>query len=703
MSSEKTVAARQVQRALALVFRTHRKQLAKDLFKAIREAEGISNDSCRVFEELHDWSQQVVFTAVDLAIQRFASDDPSVTLLFHGWIYSQMKLPGLEFTNPELFDPADLVARLRPLWVETVRSDARPEEQTALADDLEVMLNNFSRPTKKSLRLLFVGDCLKWEIMNAVVGPCIDHQIKITHKELGERILPVLRNQIRALDQDAYDLVFFSPFTHQFFPEYAQLLKPEAALWSRTKLFTALDGLLDEVISTVHALAQHTTCPIYVHNTAATVQMFGVASGFVKNAAAQWNRGPVREIIHIRLTRALADPALAGRGRLLDEKALLQDFSTFKLGKVFFNGLIFHPARIGIELGQRSYFEALFSAAYLANKKVVVCDLDNTLWDGVIGEGSVTHLPERQQTLKQLRDRGVLLSINSKNDPEKVHFTGAALRMEDFVAPRINWQPKTSNMAAIIDDLNIKVKDFVFIDDRPDELERMQKAFPELVTLDATQPRTWKLLQHWATHLSSEMQEDRTKLYHERAARDQFLSANPMATGAQEDEAAAFADLQLSVKIETVNRSGLKRVVELINRTNQFNLCGSRTTLRDEETGLGDDHWIITAAAKDKFGSMGVVGAMRVNRRSDHIEIPIFVLSCRVFGFGIEYALLNAVKHLVPANEAIVGLYKETQANEPGRQLYAKSGLQWDGEKWTGKVSEISPAPNWLSVEVFLK
>ncbi len=698
MSSEKTVPTRQVQPGLARIFRMHRKQLAENLFKAIREGDGIAEESSSSFEELDDWNQQVVFTAIDLATEWFTSGNPSVELLFQGWLYSELKLSGLDFVQPNMFDAAKLVERVTPLWLGLVNSS--PPEAKVLEALLAAIHAKFARPTRKTVRVLIIGDCVKWEIMNAVVGPCIDQQIKVTYKELGERVLPVLRNQIRALDPGDQDLVFFSPFTHQFFAEYEQMLKPAAALWPRTRLFTQLDKLLDEVTSTLHVLAQHTNCPIYIHNSAGTVQQFGMASGLVKHMGGHRNRAFVRDTIDTRIRKAILDPQLGGRGRLLDEKALLNDFSALELGKVFFNGQIFHPAKIGIELGQRPYFEALFSHAYLATKKVVVCDLDNTLWDGVIGEGAVTHFAERQTTLKQLRGRGVLLSINSKNDPANVHFTGGFLQPDDFVAPQINWLPKTGNMAKIVEELNLKVKDFVFIDDRPDELERMRNAFPDLVALDPTLPSTWDLFNHWATHLSSEMDEDRTKLYHERAARDSFLSAKPVEV---EDEAAAFADLGLSVQLEIVSKSGLKRAVELINRTNQFNLCGSRTTLHDEEIGLGEDHWIITAAARDKFGSMGVVGAMRVNKKADHVEVPIFVLSCRVFGFGIEYALLSAIKELVQGDHTIVGLYKETQANEPGRQLYAQSGMQWDGARWVGKVGELRSEPKWLVVNRELK
>jgi FkbH-like protein len=333
------------------------------------------------------------------------------------------------------------------------------------------------------------------------------------------------------------------------------------------------------------------------------------------------------------------------------------------------------------------------------SKKAVVCDLDNTLWDGVIGEGPVSHFLDRQATLLALRRRGVLLSIISKNDSKNVHWSGAALQPDDFVAPRINWEPKTANMAGIRDELNLKVKDFVFIDDRRDELERMRNAFPEILALNATDPATWRFLSYWRDALPPNPESDRTKLYHERVKREHFVSGLSQMSRAVEDETAAFTALQLSVSVQQVNRSGLKRAVELINRTNQFNLCGSRTSERELADGMGTRHTIVKAEAADKFGSMGVVGIMQVERRFGRIEIPIFVLSCRAFGFGIEHALLNAVRALAPGECLIAGHYKETQFNQICGQFYSASGLRWDGSQWIGRIADLRPAPQWLAIE----
>ena len=185
-------------------------------------------------------------------------------------------------------------------------------------------------------------------------------------------------------------------------------------------------------------------------------------------------------------------------------------------------------------------------------------------------------------------------------------------------------------------------------------------------------------------------EEDRTQLYHERLKREQFVSGLSQISRPVEDETAAFRALELSVGIQEVGRSGLKRAVELINRTNQFNLCGSRTTERELANGMGTRHTILQAVASDKFGSMGVVGIMRVDRHSDRIEIPIFVLSCRAFGFGIEHALLNAVGTLARADCLVVGHSKETQFNQLSQQFYPASGMQWNGSHWIARVGELS-------------
>ena len=131
----------------------------------------------------------------------------------------------------------------------------------------------------------------------------------------------------------------------------------------------------------------------------------------------------------------------------------------------------------------------------LAKKKLIVCDLDNTLSRrGVIGEGQVSHYRDRQETLQALKKKGILLAINSKNNPANVRWNGAVLNDGDFVNAQINWQPKVLNMRRIAEELNLKLKDFLFLDDRADERGMVAEALPEVTSLDAENPDTWRRL-----------------------------------------------------------------------------------------------------------------------------------------------------------------------------------------------------------------
>ncbi len=623
--------------------------------------------------------------------------------LFSGWI-SRLNHPSIRPGVAKEFSAGRILEHARPRWQKVLEGRVSVQAAQRLDKEMARLIEPLLRPMRNRLRALVIGDCLMTEIMASVAGPCLQAQIALDPVYRYSGMHSVLRNEIRELAQSGVDLVFFSPFSYTFVPEYDQVLRWNSGWWPRTKFFGVLDGMLEEVAATVRLLAGQFACPIYVHNAAGVVQTFGWWSGVAKNLMSMRNRVQARKFIGQRMERMAADAAFEGRVRIIDEEALRRRASDFALGRVLFRGDVYHPTSLSMELAHGSYMEAIAQAALLEKKKVVVCDLDNTLWEGVIGEGPVKHLAARQKILRGLRNKGVLLAINSKNDAANVDFSGGVLGMDDFAAARINWEPKAPNMASIVEELNLKEKDFVFIDDRLDELERVRNAFPAMTTLNAGEEATWRWLAHWEKHLQANELEDRTKLYHERAAREQFLSRSSEKRAGLEDEAAALRSLQLALKIGQATRTGeLKRVVELVNRTNQFNLCGSRVTMAEVERGLGAEQWVMTVEAKDKFGSMGVVGAMIVGRTAEGLEIPVFVLSCRVFGFGIEYALLNAVGELAGRDCRLVARYKETPHNGPCREFYEKAGLRRDEGGWVGTIGDLKATPAWLTIEGLAK
>ena len=682
---------------LAKAFRKHPVPLAESLFQSLTEAR--NEPPAKQFGQLEDWERAHFMAAIEIAAKWLKGDGDRWCELFAGWIHSRLFVSADGESGPVAYPASRTLALAKGRWLTILTPKLSGQAVEALASQLDRVISLLGGSARRKLKILFIGDCIQYEIVTALLGACVLEQIDFTPVMLHERVQAALRNRVRTLDPGEFDLIFFSPFSHAFVPEYDQLLRPKASLCRTTDLLAAVDILLEDVLRSVQVIAKHFRCPIYIHNTAGTIQTFGVTRGLLKNIASWRNRRLSAKVINSRISRYCADPAFEGRVRLIDENSVRDGMTNMQLARVLHCGELFHPTRLGVELGRRTCFTAIYSQAFLVTKKVVVCDLDNTLWRGVIGEGAVAHCVDRQAILKDLRTRGVLLSINSKNSENNVQFSGGVLQTIDFVAPRINWLPKVQNMASIVAELNFKVKDCVFVDDRPDELERMQETFPEMVTLNAENPATWGYLAHWRDHLPLAQEEDRTTLYHERVARQSFLTSGNPGEVDPEDEIAAIQKLQLRLKIEEAGPSNLSRVAELINRTNQFNLCGSRTTVQELAGRMGDGHRTLIASAQDKFGNMGMVGVMRVNWTPAGLEIPIFVLSCRVFGFGIEYALLNAVKRLTAPDSCLIGHYHETHYNQPGRDLYRKAGMLWDGAKWSGRVADLRDNPSWLTVQ----
>jgi FkbH-like protein len=685
-------------KALAAAFARRRPELVEALFLAIRDPKSATWPRPQTFGEVHTWGKSQLTTAVELFRKVLETGDPVFAELFHGWMSSPVASALTPDGLPEDYKADQALRLAKPAWVELLAPGSSSRAQTVLDRELDAAIAPLALEPRKTLRALFIGDCLQNEVLSVLQGAASRDRVAIAPRMVTEKVPSLLRNRIREFTPAEFDLIFFSPFSHRFLTDYDVLLSPKAALWPASKVEARLDQLLHEVSTTIEALASHFDGKIYVHNTVATTQTFGFWSGLAKNLVTKPTRSRIRRVIREAVAGFVNHPRYAADARvhLLDEHAMRDQASDLALSRVFFDSFNFHASRLGVALGRGPYREAVFAQAHLVTKKVVVCDLDNTLWDGVIGEGAVKPFLDRQSLLLELRRRGVLLSINSKNDPRNVGWTGGRLAAADFVAPQINWEPKVANMARIRDELNLKIKDFVFLDDRPDELARMREAYPEILALDATDPATWRLIAGWQRLLPPNPDEDRTKLYHERVEREQFV--DEIKTAEVEDETAALAALGLTVKIKEAKGSELKRVVELINRTNQFNLAGSRTTLRELQDGLGKTHTVLTAEASDKFGGMGIVGVMVARWNATQTEIPIFVLSCRVFGFGIEYALLNALKRVVPDDHAILGHYQETPLNEPCRKLYPESGLNWDGHHWVGKVADLPDEPSWLEI-----
>ena len=571
---------------------------------------------------------------------------------------------------------------------------------------VEAFLNDVARvvagEATRPVRVLFVGDCLHLDVVAFLAAPLLEQGLRLESTFATSKTIPDLLRYLRGLEGRGFDVVFFSPFSYEFHVGYSHLRFLRSAFISGENLDAVLSGAKADTLSVMRLLGGLFDAPIFVHNTTGIRRHDGSLLELGKNVLTRRTRSLARRGVNEWLPRQM--DTLNGESYphffLLDEAGLLRHQPESALGHHFYDAGLQHPAELGRAIAGL-YLDVVLAQALLAKKKVVVCDLDNTLWSGAIGEGAISHYHDRQAILKRLRNKGLLLAINSKNDPKNVRWDGAGLTLDDFVCCQINWTSKVQNMRRIAEELNLKAKDFLFIDDRADERAMVQEMMPEVMTLDAESAAVWRRLSLAADLLPEQDELDRTLAYKQRAQREQFLEDTPAAEAEQRE---LFRRLEFRVTIRHAEARDLKRVAELINRTNQFNMCGSRTT-PGEVRGWHDDsaHTILLVEARDKFGGMGTVSVAVTQERSDQIEIPIFVLSCRVFGYGVETALLNHIKRSAGfpgRGRQIAGRYVTTAVNEPCRNTYAQHGFTQDGGMWVYRGGGAIEDPDWLTVEV---
>ena len=552
---------------------------------------------------------------------------------------------------------------------------------------------------RKELNVLLIGDCLYLDVRGFLAPLALEDGFTIRPTFIGTKNPVEQRNELRRLATERFDLIFYSPFTYEYSLEFASLHNWRKALAGRDTIAQAVAPALQEFDRNIELLHTLYDVPTYVHNTANFRRHDLSASELAKTLLSRRTRKIVRCDVNRHIAKVIGARRAAGSNLVLfDEVELLARHGEFSLGRKLYSTPIQHPAEFG-RLVAQYYREIIAARTALFGKKVVVTDLDNTLWKGEIGEGKVEHFREYQRTLKALRTKGVLLAVNSKNDSRNVHWKGAELNPDDFVHMEINWDSKSTNMMRIQQSLNLKQKDFVFIDDRADQRMLVKEAIPEIHTLDATSERAWKQLALWAAALPDHAETDRTQQYRERAERERFIAAT-----VEEDPTAAFSKLAIAVEIREPKPAELKRAAELVNRTNQFNLTGARTSLKELREWHDDPaRRIIAVDASDRFGAMGLICVALLDLSGSELLIPTFVLSCRVFGYGIENAVLSAIKQLARGDAGagprpIRGAYRETPHNEPCRRMYPDNRFTRDGDSWVIHNAEPLDDPSWLKI-----
>ncbi|MHB8622291.1 MAG: HAD-IIIC family phosphatase [Sulfuricaulis sp.] len=648
-----------------------------------------------------EFLQAYFFVFVDYLVEYFRTGDATYKQLFIGEkIKSQYDAEADDATRQA---QTEVINRAERQGLETVlQAKLSPDAWHLLSSEIDTIHLLLSGKAKNTQHVLLIGDCIFLDIIPFIVGDLLESGIRLVPDYATSKNPPELRDQLRNLSGKKFDLVFVSPFSYEFVPTYSRLTSLNSAFMNGDSVRVLAEQTWSETRLTLDLMADLFDCPIHVHNSAAIVREENTLKRLFKHAVTARLRGGAKRRVN-ELLRTYIEQKNRGSFRhmfVFDEDRIVKEFGECRAGAFYHHTALQHPAVMGRILALH-YTDVVFANAHLVKKKLVVCDLDNTLWDGVIGEGAVIHHHGRQQLLKELKSKGVVLAINSKNDPANVHWRDATLSDNDFVYAAISWDPKVQMMKRIQTDLNLKMKDFVFVDDREDELDLMRMTYPDVLCLDAKDPNTWERFALWKDFLEDDLDMDRTLMYRQREQRKAFIKDD---ISSDEEKTALFTTLQLRLKITRAQPADLKRVAELINRTNQFNLEGSRTSFKEvTQWHASHQHLIITGQTADRFGDMGTTCVAIVRFDGEEMILLPFVLSCRVFGYGIERSMLNYLK-IAAAEKGvrrIVGRYIPTPQNAPCKDFLRDNGFLEQGECWVFDVGTSSPAnAAWLQVEV---
>ncbi len=351
------------------------------------------------------------------------------------------------------------------------------------------------------------------------------------------------------------------------------------------------------------------------------------------------------------------------------------------------------------------------------SRKVIILDLDDTLWGGIVGDVGWENLQlgghdpigeafvDFQKALKSLMNRGIILGIVSKNE-ENIALEAIGkhnemvLKLDDFSGWKINWQDKAQNIVDLVLELNLGLNSVVFIDDNPVERARVREALPEVLVPEwpdnkMDYPGFLMSLRCFDAPILSREDSERTKMYLNEKQRSE---SKKNMTSVDD----WLKSLNMQIKVEELSEVNLARTVQLFNKTNQMNL----TTRRMSESELlkwsrGQGRKLWTFSVSDKIGNSGLVGIISLQVEGEDGNIADFVLSCRVLGRKVEEAMLKTVIEYAGffGVKKLIGQYIQTPKNNPCLRFFETSGFEHtqDG-KFIWDVQKKYSLPDYIEV-----
>ena len=356
---------------------------------------------------------------------------------------------------------------------------------------------------------------------------------------------------------------------------------------------------------------------------------------------------------------------------------------------------------------------SIIKSIYGKNKKAIALDLDNTLWGGVIGDdgvngikiGSETAIGEAyedfQKYIKNLKDIGIILTIDSKNDLENalegLSHPSMILHKDDFFTIKSNWNLKSNNILESAREINIGEDSFVFIDDNPVERELVRSQLQNVAV-----PEIGDKIELFKNFIDRNNYFEIISLSKEDLERAKYYQDNQNREKEQQNYS-NYSDylksLNMIAEIDEAKEIYLERIHQLINKTNQFNLTTKRYTKSEVEEIYKDSNYILLyGKLKDKFGDNGLISIIIGKQVGDVLEIPLWIMSCRVLKRDMEIAMLNELVDLAKKRgiKKLRGTYIPSKKNSMVKDHYKNLDFKFEKEEnniftWVLEIADYQP------------
>ena len=396
------------------------------------------------------------------------------------------------------------------------------------------------------------------------------------------------------------------------------------------------------------------------------------------------------------------------------------DYWAGVVGKInWFDNSSYYLSKTGFRMDYIGIAAEVFVKQILALtgkvKKCLVLDLDNTLWGGVVGDDGCMGIqldPNNaigesyrafQQYVLQLKERGVILAVCSKNEEDiaKEPFEKndkMILKLDDISCFIANWEDKAGNIRTIASKLNIGVDSLVFFDDNPAEREIVKQFVPEVLVVDVpedpadyVQALSLCMPFEWGQLTGEDFK--RTQSYLQNSKRQELESSF-----VNYDEYLQALDMVGSV--EEIDSYSKERFAQLINKSNQFNLRTIRYTEAAIEQMMQEENTkLLAVSLKDKFSDYGIISCIILKKDGEECFADTWVMSCRVLKRGVEEFAFSHVCDMARSMgcSKLVGEYIPTQKNRMVKDFYPNLGFAEIGEnKYAYDLTKVYDKKIWI-------